>query len=417
MKIFLANRGFYSKISFLCLMAYLFFAPFSISISQIFIFSGIISWFISFNREVKVTSLRFPCSLPIILFVVFTLSSAFTSKEPFESIISSRDIFQFLIFYFIINTINTQKEIPFLLNILLLSTSIVSLYVLTSTFLDPISLANRKSGFFSIYMTLGGFLVIVMSITITYLISNVSKGYRLWIFSALILMSVSILATLSRNAWVGLFISLILILLITRNRTLLIAFIGMLLVLLLISPDSVMKRIKSIGNFQDPTMIERTIMWKSAFKMILSNPFLGFGPGLVKKNYYKNIYVDPNLPTVIGSDGIKVNVLPDGVEIKKYRGHLHNNFLHLGVERGLPAMFSWLLLWVVFFFRATRNYLQKKESSLILSLSAIAGIVSLSGFLSSGMFEYNFGDSEVSMLMFFALSLPFLCRNQVIEKH
>tara|TARA_Y100000814_G_scaffold292108_1_gene269945 strand:+ start:1371 stop:2639 length:1269 start_codon:yes stop_codon:yes gene_type:complete len=415
MKEFLEARDSYSSIYFLCLLAYLFFAPFSISISQIFIFSGILLWLISFNRELKVPFLSFPCWLPVLMFVVFTLISAFTSEKPFESTVSARDITQFLIFYFTLNIVNDEKEIPLLLNVLIFSTSIVCFFVLISIFLDPINLGSRKSGFFSIYMTLGGFLVIVISITIAYLISEISKGYRFWIFCGLILMLIAVLATLSRNAWVGIFISTTIILFITRNRTLIITFVGMLLLFLFLSPNSVIKRVKSIGNFNDPTMIERTIMWKSGMNMIFTHPYSGFGPGLVKKNYYKNIYVDPKLPFITDADGIKVNVLPNGVKIKKYRGHMHNNLLHLSVERGLPAVFSWFLIWVLFFFKAIRNYKNNKGSP-TLTLCAVAGIASISGFISSGMFEYNFGDSEVSMLMFFALSLPFLCQKKKIEK-
>tara|TARA_A100001037_G_C15153857_1_gene641885 strand:+ start:11013 stop:12266 length:1254 start_codon:yes stop_codon:yes gene_type:complete len=411
MKEFLEDRGSYSRICFLCLLGYLFSAPFSISISQIFIFSGILLWFISFNRELKVPNLSFPCWLPVLMFVVFTLISAFTSEKPFESTMSARDITQFLIFYFTINIVNDEKEIPFLLNVLIFSTSIVCFFVLISIFLDPVNLGSRKSGFFSIYMTLGGFLVIVISLTITYLISEISKGCRLWIFLGLILMLVAVLATLSRNAWVGIFISSTIILFVTRNRTYIITFVGMLLLFLFISPNSVIKRVKSIGNFNDPTMIERTIMWKSGIKMMFTKPLTGFGPGLVKENYYKNIYLDPKLSYITDSDGIKVNVLPNGVKIKKYRGHLHNNFLHLSVERGLPAVISWFLIWILFFFKAIRNYNHNKGSP-ILTFSAVAGIASISGFISSGMFEYNFGDSEVSMLMFFSLSLPFLCHKK-----
>ena len=75
-----------------------------------------------------------------------------------------------------------------------------------------------------------------------------------------------------------------------------------------------------------------------------------------------------------------MNVLPNGVKIKKYRGHLHNNFLHLSVERGLPAVISWFLIWILFFFKAIRNYQENKKNP-ILNLSAVAGIVSISGFI------------------------------------
>jgi hypothetical protein len=37
----------------------------------------------------------------------------------------------------------------------------------------------------------------------------------------------------------------------------------------------------------------------------------------------------------------------------------------------------------------------------------LAGIAALTGFVVSGLFEYNFGDSEVQLLLLFLVSMPF----------
>ena len=41
----------------------------------------------------------------------------------------------------------------------------------------------------------------------------------------------------------------------------------------------------------------------------------------------------------------------------------------------------------------------------------MAGLAAIAGFLVAGLFEYNFGDSEVVMAAYFAMALPFMGEN------
>jgi O-antigen ligase len=96
-----------------------------------------------------------------------------------------------------------------------------------------------------------------------------------------------------------------------------------------------------------------------------------------------------------GSDSL---VGPDGVT--HINPHLHNDFLQIAAERGLPA----LALWVWFLVALMRDLWQQfKTGQRELAATAMATVVAL---LTAGLFEYNFGDSEVLMLFLTIVTLP-----------
>src|SRR5262249_13350175 len=93
-----------------------------------------------------------------------------------------------------------------------------------------------------------------------------------------------------------------------------------------------------------------------------------------------------------------------------YYGHLENNLVQLAAERGLLclATFLWLIFELYASLIATfRTAGNDKRWIVLSSLSA------LTGFIVSGLFSYNFGDSEVLLLLLFIVSLPYgSCRTQ-----
>jgi O-antigen ligase len=85
-----------------------------------------------------------------------------------------------------------------------------------------------------------------------------------------------------------------------------------------------------------------------------------------------------------------------------FYGHLHNNFLQIGAERGIPALLA--LVWffgriALDLFGGTRYFGTRWVS--------VSGLAVLTAFLTAGLFEYNFGDSEVLMLFMFLVSIPY----------
>jgi putative inorganic carbon (HCO3(-)) transporter len=137
-------------------------------------------------------------------------------------------------------------------------------------------------------------------------------------------------------------------------------------------------------NMNDPTVRDRRTMLHIGERMIQAHPLTGVGPNMVQR-----LYVDFK-----GSDSVVV----DGVT--HINPHLHNDFLQIAAERGLPA----LALWLWFLVALMRDLWKRfKDGQRELAATAMATVVAL---LTAGLFEYNFGDSEVLMLFLTIITLP-----------
>ncbi|MDP7662048.1 MAG: O-antigen ligase family protein, partial [Nitrospinota bacterium] len=142
-----------------------------------------------------------------------------------------------------------------------------------------------------------------------------------------------------------------------------------------------------LGDINDKTAIERIYMWKSGLRMIRDHPLFGLGPDSIKPAYPR--YADPRA-------------------LKKESGHLHNNFIHIGAERGLPALAAWIWIWAAYFVATVRRLGPAREGASETRIRIVGSLAAISGFLFAGLFEYNFGDSEVVMLAYFIMALPFV---------
>lgn len=91
---------------------------------------------------------------------------------------------------------------------------------------------------------------------------------------------------------------------------------------------------------------------------------------------------------------------------------MHNNFLQLAVDTGLFGLISWISIWVVYFMTLYRRLILMK-GNLAFRRDAMASAAAVTGFLVAGFFETNFYDSEVSMLLYFIMALPFAATQTV----
>jgi O-antigen ligase len=83
--------------------------------------------------------------------------------------------------------------------------------------------------------------------------------------------------------------------------------------------------------------------------------------------------------------------------------HLHNNLLQVAVETGwlgLAAWMAWMATALVVMWRAGRG--PSDEVAAGIGLGVWAAFV---GLMINGLFEYNFGDTEVLMLMCWLMGL------------
>jgi O-antigen ligase len=94
-------------------------------------------------------------------------------------------------------------------------------------------------------------------------------------------------------------------------------------------------------------------------------------------------------------------------------GHLHSNLLQIALERGLPA----LILWLAFLFvyaRTLWRLLRRGERLQWIERGVLLGALGgLAGFFTSGLVHYNWGDSEVVMVLYLMMGLSLAINRQV----
>ena len=188
---------------------------------------------------------------------------------------------------------------------------------------------------------------------------------------------VSIPLTYLRNVWLGGMFGLALVIGFKGKKILIVFLMGIVLVFssLAALEPGFRDRLKSLVDPEFPSNIERIGMWKVSLDMFGENPILGVGPG--------------NYTLSSGPYRMKYKVIG--------KSHPHNNLLSQLTEKGMLGLGVYLWLWVVFYKETWKAW--KKAQSEKIRAVLVGGMGALAAFHVGGMFEGNFGDSEVAMMM------------------
>ena len=371
------------KILLIFILLFVFFIPISITFSQIFLFSGLLIWtIIIFKNKEKI---EFPFFFwGLIGYSFFTLLSALFSQWRTVSVKDSREVFLFLLIPLLYMGIKSLRELELVKITFLLSALISSLYAIIYYILkaEP---GERIRGFMGHYMTQAGLMLLIVCFSLSFFLYVKRKNKIPWLI-VLIFSIAALLLTLTRSAWVGVFFAFAFILYHYKPKTLII--LPLVIALFFLFASKPMKqRALSIFSLQDKSNLDRIYLAKSGVKIIKDYPLLGTGPAT-----FPLIYENYKLP-----------------QAERKGIHLHNNLLQIAVERGIPA----LLCWLGFIFSAFISIYKilRHQAFKAYSLGALGAII---GLFISGLFEYNFGDSEIKMLFLFLITLPF-CYKKLSE--
>jgi O-antigen ligase len=352
----------------------------SISLSQIFLSLSLICWiFVLIQERPKPFFPSFFWFL--IVYSGLSLVSSFLSVNPGMSLKDSREILLFLIVP-IVYTGFTQSKTLKKANLALLVSGLLScLYSLFYSFLKA-SPGERISGFMGHYMTQAGLLVLFICMALSFLLFSRDKIKYVW-GVGLILSLFALTLTLTRSAWVGVVMAVSFILFLHKPKTIVLVPLVLGLFFLL-SPQYVKKRALSIFSLKTSTNQQRIEYLKAGIKIIGEFPLFGTGPDTVDL-FFQN-------PKYKLSEESKRNV------------HLHNNFTQIAAERGIPTLLAWLVF-LIWAFISLLKLLKNKDPTLkAFTAAALSGLLAL---LTAGLFEYNFGDSEITTLFLYILTIPF----------
>jgi O-antigen ligase len=341
---------------------------FSIAAAQILLALAALCWLgtIVVARE-RIEVPRF--FWPLAAYAALTLVAAAFSSDPRASFIDSRQLVLFALVPITYRFATGSRGYTMTTVIVSCAAASAALGIFQYEILHY-DLGRRPQGTLGHWMTYSGLLMLVFSIALARVLYG--RNERTWAALVMPALAVAIAVSFTRSAMVGVCAAAALLFALKDFR--LFAIVPVL------AAGKVYQRFVSIFDLTDPTNRDRVAMLHEGERMIRSHPLTGVGPAMVQRRYadYRG---------------------PDAVE--KINPHLHNVPLQIAAERGLPALAAWLWFIAAAVADLWRRY--RRAASPFLPAAALASAAAL---LTAGLFEYNFGDSEVLMLFLITITLP-----------
>ena len=240
-------------------------------------------------------------------------------------------------------------------------------------FFDRRDLEHRINGPSSHVMTYSGILL-PLSVMMLVLFWHQRKW---WQGAAAALSALTLLLTFTRSVWLGWAVALFVVVMASRARMLVYAA-PVLVLFVTFMPLDLFGRLISTFDTKQSSNFDRIRMLEAGVEMIRDHPVLGVGPANVKDAYA--LYRKHDAP-------------------RPRPPHLHNNVIQLWAERGIIGLAAYLLLLALFVRECARSWHTPERPW------AEAGIAVVVSLAVAGLFEFNFGDTEVfyTMLNLFAL--------------
>lgn len=201
----------------------------------------------------------------------------------------------------------------------------------------------------------------------------------IWLGASAAVVSFALLLTFTRSVWLGWLVAIFIVIAINRLSWLMYA-LPLLILAITFMPESMFTRLVSSFDIQQSSNLDRIRMAEGGLEMIKDHPVLGVGPANVKEVY--PLYRKADAP--------------------RFRPpHLHNNLIQLWAERGILAVAAYLMLLGLFLRECAKGWNAGADERRPYDSRAFAeaGVAITAGLAYAGLFEFNFGDTEVFLIM------------------
>jgi O-antigen ligase len=244
-------------------------------------------------------------------------------------------------------------------------------------------LEHRITGPSAHVMTLSGLLLPVALLLLVLWIYDLRN---ILLIAGVAMTHFALLLTFTRSVWLGWIIGVAVLLALKWPKAL--AWVVPVAILLIsFAPLPFFSRVISSFDVRQSSNLDRIRMAEAGVEIIKDYPLFGVGPANVKEVY----------PLYRKHDAPRFRI-----------PHLHNNLIQLWAERGVLALVAYLFLQFLFLRQCARAW---GGPAMKFAEIGVAVTVALA---SAGLFEFNFGDTEVFWMLLdvFALVIAFIERPQ-----
>ena len=365
----------FEKAAYAALLLLALSAPISIAISQsalaLAILCGILAWALPGGKAPP----RLGVEAALFAFVLWALITIPFSGEPWVSLRHAKRFLLLPAFWLVAAHCCGDRRRVRLLAALASGAACVAVYGIVEYLRGDGGLlgrANLTQG----YMTAGGLMMLCGLVIAAFLLRARGARARALLAAALLPVLGALLVTYTRSAWIGFAAGAGLLLLLARPK-----LAPIYLVLLIgggaLAPGEMRARLLSSFVPGHPSNVQRVIMWQTGWRMLNDNPITGVGDRNLKETYRG--YHE-------GED----------VEVK---GHLHSNYIMFGAIWGWPGLALALLFLGALCLALWRRWRESRLSPGHAGTWALAALACWLGFMLGGLFEWNFGDAEIALLL------------------
>lgn len=358
----------------------LLFSLISISLTEIFLFLAVVLWAVRLLVEKRNFSAP-TFFIPLLAYAALSLVSSAFSVNSAVSFYDCRELVLYLIIPVAYASFGSLRDVR-RANYAVFASAAVSILYAFHHALFKAAPGERIMGFMGHYMTQAGLLAMFVSLALAMAIFGKGKARHLWGAGALAA-GAALEMTLTRSAWIGLAVAACVLVFIWRPKLVLLVPV-LVVIVFFASPATVKRRVLSIFTLQGFSNRTRVEYLRAGAGIIRDYPLLGTGPDTVDM-----VFQNPKYGL---SDEARRNV------------HLHNTIIQIAAERGLPALAAWLtfVVWIA----ASLVKVVRARDPDRLPLAA-GGLAALAVMAVAGLFEYNFGDSEITILFLYLITMPF----------
>ena len=362
----------------LLLMVFLFSMTLSIAVISIAYGAAAILWVGRMVYRKRYEIPKTPLDGYLLAFVAAEgLSLIFSYNKPQSLLFMYHRVTLLPLIAIMLGNIRSTRMLKILFGTLITSMLVVSLWSLRdlSTHLPEYLMFQRRMNVMQMYMTAGGMMMFGLLLLLPFVIHPKTPSKLRWFaLASLVPMATNLLFTFTRSAWLGFLTGAIVIGAFRAKKIFLPLVLIVVTVVTLASPE-MKERMSSIFNPYHPNNITRLHMWETGIKIFEDHPIVGVGDIGIEQVW--DFYAPPENESV---------------------GHLHNNLMMWLVTLGSIGFIVLVALFVRAWIAMSR--IEKKlHDNWFLGSVALGCLAVMAGFHMNGLFEYNFGDAEIIIVV------------------